>query len=355
MDDLRREGGKGDPSDASTDRPHPQHPESPVRGARLQRRDRVHSLLLGRGERASLVSSPSDEVIVHPLQMGASRSGEDREANPRRPLQASFSFLFPLTLRREEGPSSLRDVGRRRFRARQRPRRAAGAQAAAAQCICRLSFTVAHSESYNPPEEYLLSDAEKRAWETADPSDRETNYLPAKFACLRRVPLYPAGVRERYERCLDLYLAPRSLKRKLTLDRNALLPQLPSLSELRPFPTTQTAQLAQMAQRVRAVAIDATGYYVAMGDEGEGGTQGVLRPSARSGADDGTCDETVRGTGGRFAAALESVGDAGRRVGGGWRESGVFRGHGGEWERGDASSVCGVVAQRAACGRWREV
>ncbi|KAK8819896.1 hypothetical protein WA538_001999 [Blastocystis sp. DL] len=126
-----------------------------------------------------------------------------------------------------------------------------------------------HSESYNPPEEYLLSDAEKRAWETADPADRETNYLPAKFACLRRVPLYPAGVRERYERCLDLYLAPRSLKRKLTLNRNALLPQLPSLSELRPFPTTQTAQLAQMAQRVRAVAVDASGYYVAIGDEGE--------------------------------------------------------------------------------------
>lgn len=99
-------------------------------------------------------------------------------------------------------------MGGRRSRARQRPRRTTGAEAAAPQWSLPLPFTVAHSESYNPPEEYLLSDAEKRAWETADPADRETNYLPAKFACLRRVPLYPAGVRERYERCLDLYLAP---------------------------------------------------------------------------------------------------------------------------------------------------
>lgn len=242
-------------------------------------------------------------------------------------------------------------MGGRRSRARQRPRRTTGAEAAAPQWSLPLPFTVAHSESYNPPEEYLLSDAEKRAWETADPADRETNYLPAKFACLRRVPLYPAGVRERYERCLDLYLAPRSLKRKLTLNRNALLPQLPSLSELRPFPTTQTAQLAQMAQRVRAVAVDASGYYVAIGDEGEGRTQGVVKPSACGGADHGSRDETVRGAGWRFVVALESVGGAGRRVGGGERKSGVFCGYGDEWERGDASSVCGIVAQRATCGR----
>ena len=36
MDDLRREGGKGDPPVAATDRADPQHPESPVRRARLQ-------------------------------------------------------------------------------------------------------------------------------------------------------------------------------------------------------------------------------------------------------------------------------------------------------------------------------
>lgn len=350
MDDLRREGGEGNPPDASADRPHPQHPESPLRRARLQRRDGVHSLLLGRGERASLVGSPSDEVLFHPLQVGASRGGENREADSRRPLQVPSFSHPPLTPRREERASPLRDVGRRRQRARQRPRRPASAETPPPKSAPFRRFIVAHSESYNPPEEYLLSDAEKRAWETADPADRETNYLPAKFACLRRVPLYPAGVRERYERCLDLYLAPRSLKRKLTLDRNALLPQLPSLSELRPFPTTQTAQLAQMAQRVRAVAIDASGYYVAIGDEGQGGTQGVVTCSACGGDNHGTRDETVEGAGRRFVAALESVGGAGRRVGDGERKSGVFCGYGDEWERGDASSVCGVVAQCAACG-----
>ena len=87
MDDLRREGGKGDSSVAAPDRPHPQHPESPLRGAGLQRRDGVHSLLLGRGERASLVGPEPGEVLRHPLEVGAARGGEDREADPRRPLQ----------------------------------------------------------------------------------------------------------------------------------------------------------------------------------------------------------------------------------------------------------------------------
>ena len=59
---------------------------------------------------------------------------------------------------------------------------------------------VDHSESYNPPEEYLLSESEKREWEEASPEDRcgwsdgltcrERNYLPQKYSCLRRVPLY---------------------------------------------------------------------------------------------------------------------------------------------------------------------
>ena len=88
MDDLRREGGKGDSSVVAPDRPHPQHPESPLRGAGLQRRDGVHSLLLGRGERASLVGPEPGEVLLHPLEVGAARGGEDREADPRRPLQA---------------------------------------------------------------------------------------------------------------------------------------------------------------------------------------------------------------------------------------------------------------------------
>ncbi|KAK8830975.1 hypothetical protein WA577_003675 [Blastocystis sp. JDR] len=124
-----------------------------------------------------------------------------------------------------------------------------------------------HSESYNPPEEYLPSEQEKREWEEAAKEDREKNYLPQKFSCLRRVPLYSNFVRERYERCLDLYLCPRTLKRTMNIDRRVLLPQLPNVSELRPFPTTQVMEIDAHQDRVRAVRIDATGFYVASGGD----------------------------------------------------------------------------------------
>ena len=47
-----------------------------------------------------------------------------------------------------------------------------------------------HGESFNPPEEYLFDDDEKKRWLKADKEDRETNYLPTKVDALRKVPLY---------------------------------------------------------------------------------------------------------------------------------------------------------------------
>ena len=74
-------------------------------------------------------------------------------------------------------------------------------------------------------------------------------------------------MRERYERGLDLYLCPRTLKRTMNIDRRVLLPQLPNVSELRPFPTTQVMEIDAHQDRVRAVRIDATGFYVASGGD----------------------------------------------------------------------------------------
>lgn len=131
-----------------------------------------------------------------------------------------------------------------------------------------------HSESYNPPEEYLPSDKEKRAWEATAPEERSSNYLPQKFACLRRVPLYANFVKERYERCLDLYLCPRTLKRKINIDRDTLLPQLPNIAELRPFPTAEALQYVSQQGRVRSVHVDANAYYMATGGDGCEGAGG---------------------------------------------------------------------------------
>lgn len=38
-----------------------------------------------------------------------------------------------------------------------------------------------NAESYNPPEEYLLSKKELKEWKDADPEDRETNFIPKKY------------------------------------------------------------------------------------------------------------------------------------------------------------------------------
>lgn len=74
-----------------------------------------------------------------------------------------------------------------------------------------------HIESYNPPEEYLLDDKEREEYDKMDPEDRPHNFLPQKFESLRKVPLYQDLIREHFERCLDLYLCPRVLKKKVNI------------------------------------------------------------------------------------------------------------------------------------------
>jgi ribosome biogenesis protein ERB1 len=43
-----------------------------------------------------------------------------------------------------------------------------------------LFFPKAHSESYNPPGEYLLNDDELKRYQLLDPEDRPMNYIPKK-------------------------------------------------------------------------------------------------------------------------------------------------------------------------------
>ena len=54
---------------------------------------------------------------------------------------------------------------------------------------------------------------EQAAREEQDPKDRALNFVPKAHACLRHVAGYDNFVKERFERCLDLYLCPRKLKR----------------------------------------------------------------------------------------------------------------------------------------------
>ncbi|KAG9235624.1 putative ribosome biogenesis protein erb1 [Amylocarpus encephaloides] len=124
--------------------------------------------------------------------------------------------------------------------------------------------------SYNPPPEYLPTKAEKQAWESADPEDREKEYLPTAYGSLRKVPGYEKFINERFERSLDLYLAPRVRKNRLNIDPASLLPKLPRPEELKPFPTVCSTLFRGHEGRVRSLEIDPSGVWLASG--GDDGT-----------------------------------------------------------------------------------
>ena len=127
-----------------------------------------------------------------------------------------------------------------------------------------------YEESYHPPPEYLPDKKERKTWEETDPEDRESEFLPNDFASLRRVPGYENFVKEKFERCLDLYLAPRVRRSKLNIDPESLLPKLPSPEELKPFPTACATIFRGHKGRVRTLAIDPSGLWLATG--GDDGT-----------------------------------------------------------------------------------
>ena len=110
-----------------------------------------------------------------------------------------------------------------------------------------------HGDSYNPPAEYLAIEEEKEKetgekkaedGEDENDDDGENERKKKFFDSLRSVPAYADFVRERFERCLDLYLCPRAKKRTPHVDDAAtLLPDLPSPQDLRPFPRRLAARL----------------------------------------------------------------------------------------------------------------
>ncbi|KAI9487511.1 MAG: NUC169 domain-containing protein [Benjaminiella poitrasii] len=128
-----------------------------------------------------------------------------------------------------------------------------------------------HDESYNPPAEYLPDENEIKQWNEMDEEDRPKNYVPKKYNSLRHVPAYDRFMQERFQRCLDLYLAPRVRKNRLNIDPESLVPKLPSPKDLRPFPTHQSIAYEGHTARIRALSIHPSGLY------------------ALSGSDDNTC------------------------------------------------------------------
>lgn len=125
-----------------------------------------------------------------------------------------------------------------------------------------------NAESYNPPEEYLPTPQERKDWEEQDKEDRERDFLPEKYSALRLVPAYPRFINERFDRLLDLYLAPRIQRKRLNIDPDSLIPTLPSPQSLRPFPTYLTLhQQHHSSSRARCLSISSDDEWAISGDE----------------------------------------------------------------------------------------
>ncbi|KAK0191196.1 NUC169 domain-containing protein [Armillaria mellea] len=124
-----------------------------------------------------------------------------------------------------------------------------------------------NSESYNPPEEYLPTEAECKEWESLDPEDRERDYLPQKYSSLRLVPGYDRFIKERFNRQLDLYLAPRVQRVKLNIDPQSLIPKLPSPSSLKPFPVYKSLTFLHKDNLARCLSVSPDGAWVISGDD----------------------------------------------------------------------------------------
>ena len=82
---------------------------------------------------------------------------------------------------------------------------------------------------------------------------------------LRHLPAYENAIKERFERCLDLYLCARTRRRKLQMDPDSLLPKLPPLRDLRPFPSQNTMTFKGHRGRVRSISVSPGGQWLASG------------------------------------------------------------------------------------------
>ena len=82
---------------------------------------------------------------------------------------------------------------------------------------------------------------------------------------LLEVDGYDKAVLERYERCCDLFLAPREQIPKRPETSAELLPEIPDVEELKPFPTAEAVRFVGHTGRVRCAELSPDGSIMVSG------------------------------------------------------------------------------------------
>ncbi|KAF7998189.1 hypothetical protein HCN44_009587 [Aphidius gifuensis] len=126
-----------------------------------------------------------------------------------------------------------------------------------------------HAESFNPPPEYIFDEKEEKQWEKLKqtPWKRKLHFKPQKYDSLRQVPAYPKFIKERFQRCMDLYLCPRAYKMKVQINPEELVPKLPNPRDLQPFPTTMSMIFKGHTDMIRSISVQKRGQYLASGGD----------------------------------------------------------------------------------------
>lgn len=126
-----------------------------------------------------------------------------------------------------------------------------------------------HEESYNPPKEYLLTEEEENAAALeAEENDAPAPFIPKAFESLRKVPAYERFIKERFERCLDLYLCPRARVNRMDVsDPASLIPKLPKPKDLQPFPAILSVRYVGHTSKVTSLSVHPSGQWLATGSK----------------------------------------------------------------------------------------
>ena len=204
----------------------------------------IHPVMNRPEPKAAFVPSLSEKRALTKL-VALIRSGRLKPYKPKKKEREPYKFSYDIWLK--EG-----DTNHRRHRAHiPAPKMA----------------LPGHAESYNPPPEYLLTADDVKKWESQTEEEREQFFLPQRFSNLRSVPFYTNTVRERFERCLELYMCPRQRVRKANVDPEALIPKLPRPKDLQPFPSSQSIIFKGHTDIVNSVSVEPQGQFIASGSD----------------------------------------------------------------------------------------